>query len=593
MAENSQVPNAQNTATSSARGSSLDRVLAAAARLGLRVRTGKPTEAFISCPLHEDKSPSVHVTWKSASQGGFVLMYCHSCQGKGADLVEPMGLTGADLYDEPMPDRLKSFDRVGKSPSQRLAAKRRSRLGRLPNPINVRESVPEPDHVWVEVERYPYVNLEDRLVQEVIRCECTAEGQRHKSFRQVFITDAGRQVKTKPRDFESVLYRAPQVSAAVREGRTVWVLEGEKDVHAAEGLGLVATTNTNGGTSFPDQLVDALAGADIVAVLDRDDVGWARGLNLHHKLTAVDAKIRLKLPLVADAKADFSDHINAGHSVEAFVDVTVDELATWDALSAVKTARKQLEDAVLEAEAHQQLASINEGASIEEHRQYAKRWAAAVEVWYETLHAAGDKVYGLGCRAGTPWAGEAMQLSDDTVVSGAELSRRCLLAVGAPVPPCLRLASPAEQVDPESEGQKQAAGKPADEQPFGTAGAGASSTVFRILGGQIVQWEPSRRKDDEDADGRYKVLLSTVVRITAREFLEVDSDDEDDDTQLMGRESSANHRKVSAPRKLAAMRLEYADQATGELMEIRIQADAWRDHSWIAVSYTHLTLPTK
>ena len=45
---------------------------------------------------------------------------------------------------------------------------------------------------------------------------------------------------------ERVLYRLPDVAAAVRQGRVVFVVEGEKDADALARLGLAATTNVGG-----------------------------------------------------------------------------------------------------------------------------------------------------------------------------------------------------------------------------------------------------------------------------------------------------------------------------------------------------------
>ena len=40
----------------------------------------------------------------------------------------------------------------------------------------------------------------------------------------------------------STLYRLPEVVAAIKKGQTIYVVEGEKDVHALESVGAVATT---------------------------------------------------------------------------------------------------------------------------------------------------------------------------------------------------------------------------------------------------------------------------------------------------------------------------------------------------------------
>jgi len=333
-------------------------------------------EYMLGCPAHDEKTGSLHVTWQASNRGGFVLLHCFGCQARGEDLVAPLGLTVADLFDEPLPERDRAFGRVGKSPESRRSARRRGHLGRLPAPIvKVSSSdTPEPEHVWVEVARYPYVDLRGELVQEVVREECSGpECERHKQFTQVFVTGEGRKVRRKPQDFFPVLYRAPQVRDAAATGVRIWLLEGEKDVHTAEQLGLVATTNAQGGKSFPDDLIPCLEGAQVTVVLDRDDTGWARGVDLHRKLTAVGAKVALRLPAVEEAKADFTDHVEAGFAVGDLIDVDVAEVATWHQLSTVTAKRRLLTQALAEVDAHLELVSTTSGAAADEHRRAADR----------------------------------------------------------------------------------------------------------------------------------------------------------------------------------------------------------------------------
>jgi len=166
------------------------------------------------CPVHDDKSPSLHVSWRSGQRGGYTLLHCFGCQARAEDLVEPLGLTMVDLFDEPLPERDRAITHVGKSRQQRQAAQRRGRRGHLPATITQATSKPQLEIAcrWVEIERYPYTDLQGRLVQEVIRQECTAEGDRHKKFTQKFVSHNG----LKPADFFPVLYRAPQVADAIR-----------------------------------------------------------------------------------------------------------------------------------------------------------------------------------------------------------------------------------------------------------------------------------------------------------------------------------------------------------------------------------------
>ncbi|MGB8384908.1 MAG: hypothetical protein WCG47_27345, partial [Dermatophilaceae bacterium] len=278
---------------------SLDRVIAAAYQAGMRIRTGRSNDAMITCPMHDERTPSMHVTWLDSPRGGCVLLHCFGCGGRAEDLVEALGLTLADLFDEPAAQRDRAFDRVGKSPDRRRAGRRRGRLGKLPALLARTQAGadPEPEHQFREIARYPYVDLDGRVVHEVVRQECAAGHERHKTFWQRF-RDGQKWVDSQPPGFTPVLYRAPEVRDAVQAGRQVWLLEGEKDVHSAERCGVVATTNARGGAGFPDHLVECLRGGDVVVVLDRDAAGWARGVDLHRKLTDVGATVRLKLPAV-------------------------------------------------------------------------------------------------------------------------------------------------------------------------------------------------------------------------------------------------------------------------------------------------------
>lgn len=65
-----------------------------------------------------------------------------------------------------------------------------------------------------------------------------------------------------------VLYRLPEVLTAVREGRPVFIVEGEKDADSLAALGLVATTNPNGAGKWRPEYSEALHGARVVILPD-------------------------------------------------------------------------------------------------------------------------------------------------------------------------------------------------------------------------------------------------------------------------------------------------------------------------------------
>lgn len=108
-----------------------------------------------------------------------------------------------------------------------------------------------------------------------------------------------------------VLYRLPEVMAAIKDGRTVYVVEGEKDADTLVRLGRVATTNAGGAGKWLDRYSEQLRGADVVILPDNDEVGRNHGQLVVDAL-AMRAK-RVRLVNLVDGfaelkkKGDFTD----------------------------------------------------------------------------------------------------------------------------------------------------------------------------------------------------------------------------------------------------------------------------------------------
>lgn len=575
---------------------SLDRVRDAALGMGLSLVNQKRDSFKMSCPAHSDPDPSLSVTWEQGERGGKTMLHCFAgCYTE--DVLSALGLGWPDVFDEPLPPRERGAGRVGRSPAQRAAGTRRGKLGPLPARLT-KQPQPKIDHQWVETKRYVYTDPDGRPVQAVIRQECTAEGARHKNFVQTFLTVDGQQVWEKPAGFARVLFRAPQVRAAVRDGQVVYLLEGEKDVETAEALGVVATTNTQGGASFPLELISELAGAHVVVVLDRDATGYARGVDLYDKLTAVGATVQLVLPATEEPKSDLTDHVEAGFALEDLIEVTVDQVAAWASVAKVEGKHRLVTEAEAEARARRELVEAEN--DVEENTQFARRWVLETEIRVEEMVELAATVASLAADAGTAWAGEAAVEADRLVREATELARRVHRDLGIPTPGSL-LAKPAPAPQPK-DGDEQLADdedeggswpdsttsvedQPGPSEGQDSTGARASSSVFRVVNGRICQWTPekgAKRSEDgqEGSSGQLKELLSMVVRVVAREYLEAEDDGEVEHIELLGR-ADPGRRKASTPRTLVAVRLQYQDPDSAELMEIRVMADQWRDHSWL------------
>lgn len=115
-----------------------------------------------------------------------------------------------------------------------------------------------------------------------------------------------------------VLYRLPQVIAAVGPRQTIYVCEGEKDAEALERLGVVATTNSGGAKKWRPEFSEFFRGADVVIVQHKDEDGRAHAGQVVGLLANVASSVRVVEALEGN---DAYDHLAAGHGLEALVPV--------------------------------------------------------------------------------------------------------------------------------------------------------------------------------------------------------------------------------------------------------------------------------
>jgi 5S rRNA maturation endonuclease (ribonuclease M5) len=110
----------------------------------------------------------------------------------------------------------------------------------------------------------------------------------------------------------STLYRLRAVQDAVRHGRLVFLVEGEKDVHSLEAVGEVATTAPMGAANIDKCDLTPLHGGQVIAIVDRDESGegWARYLR-----SELTGKAQIDFAQARVGK-DVSDHIAAGLGVD-------------------------------------------------------------------------------------------------------------------------------------------------------------------------------------------------------------------------------------------------------------------------------------
>lgn len=574
-------------ANENGRMSSFDRVRAAAERNG-GVNERGSTQLMARCPIHGDRNASMSVTWVDGHRGGMVLLHCHGCEAPVSEIADGLGLSMTDLFDEPLFGR-DALTRVGRSPHRRGAGRRRPKGGRLPARIAFPDVTPDAQHRWDRVKVYPYISADGALVQEVIREECTScESGRHKQFRQVFVDAAGTRLKRKPEDFEPVLYRLPELLSAISSHSPVWLLEGEKDVETAESLGLVATTNAQGGLNFPLSCADLFEGAEVRVVLDRDSVGWKRGIELASLLGGSGAQVQLLLSAPAAPKSDFTDHVDDGHWLTdstwgGLIPVRPGEVAAHGFAADVIEKQALIELALAEATARADRADEQDG---DEEFRRAQRWALESERRFEDLTELLDKVRQQAAAEGTDWAGEAVE-NAMTAWRAARVAARAAHDVArVPIPPILQ--------DPELEpvpGAVQDSLSPVDSQsvrsgseslatPLNTIrGRNVIAPVYRIIDGNLVEIVTTKSGDQQA-----KLVLDLDARIVEMEYLEVaDAGIDVDEPDLMGRAAMAGQSEVNpaAPQELTAVVVGYTHPESREFLRIRIPAKEYRDCGWV------------
>lgn len=244
-------------------------------------KAGKEYEAC--CPFHNEATPSFKVNPEAQ------LYKCFGCQ-KGGDvftfLVEQEGISFSDAVSRAA--ELGGLKLPGGEPQAHVA-----------RPVARKPRNSEPSGKIVAV--YPYADEQGELLYEVCRLE-------PKSFRQRRPDGCGGYTW----DMEGVrrvLYRLPEVLAA----DTVYLVEGEKDVHTLELQGVVATTNSGGASQkWQAEWTAALTGKTVIVIPDNDEPGRKRADAIVKELTDKADVVKVVLP---DGK-DVTEYLERGHSFD-------------------------------------------------------------------------------------------------------------------------------------------------------------------------------------------------------------------------------------------------------------------------------------
>jgi putative DNA primase/helicase len=122
-----------------------------------------------------------------------------------------------------------------------------------------------------------------------------------------------------------VPFRLPELTAALRDGDTVFIAEGEKDVEALRANGFAATCNAGGANKWRTEFGEYFDGAKCVVVIaDKDAPGREHAADVAEKLKPLVRCVKLiELPDVeARPVKDAADFFVAGGTAELLRELT-------------------------------------------------------------------------------------------------------------------------------------------------------------------------------------------------------------------------------------------------------------------------------
>jgi 5S rRNA maturation endonuclease (ribonuclease M5) len=155
------------------------------------------------------------------------------------------------------------------------------------------------------ISTYDYVDEAGELLFQVCRFEPKTFRQRKPDGRGGWDNQLG--------NTRRVLYRLPQVIDALRAGQIVWIVEGEKDVHAVEHAGMTATCNPGGAGKWLPEYSEVFRDAAVAICADADDPGRAHARRVEAELVKVGCEVTV---FEAPNHKDVADHLSSGAGLE-------------------------------------------------------------------------------------------------------------------------------------------------------------------------------------------------------------------------------------------------------------------------------------
>ena len=233
------------------------------------------------CPVHNDHTASMTV---SKGKKG-ILIHCHAgCEIKS--ILEAVGLRESDLFYD------SNVTKVKQDWKDRLEHSKKKKI----------------------VEIYDYVDQGGKYLYSKIRFEKDENGKKEMLYGVLNKEKDWFQYGLKGK--HKTLYNLPEIREAAAQKRTIYYVEGEKDVETLRGLGLIATTAGSSG-DWRRFFSKYFSGIDVVLLPDNDEAGEKLTTRIISDLIGVVNSIKVVKTSERD-HGDVTDYFQDGYTIEDF-----------------------------------------------------------------------------------------------------------------------------------------------------------------------------------------------------------------------------------------------------------------------------------
>lgn len=233
------------------------------------------------CPVHHDHTASMIV---SKGKKG-ILIHCHAgCETKS--ILEAVGLRESDLFYD------SNVTKVKQDWKDRLEHSKKKKI----------------------VEIYDYVDQGGKYLYSKIRFEKDENGKKEMLYGVLNKEKDWFQYGLKGK--HKTLYNLPEIREAAAQKRTIYYVEGEKDVETLRGLGLIATTAGSSG-DWRRFFSMYFSGIDVVLLPDNDEAGEKLTTRIISDLIGVVNSIKVVKTSERD-HGDVTDYFQDGYTIEDF-----------------------------------------------------------------------------------------------------------------------------------------------------------------------------------------------------------------------------------------------------------------------------------